>query len=150
MILLVRVGQLDLLQRLGSRVVIPEAAVLEIQRKGPGDPTVQALAHATWLSAVDPGPIPARIGAFGLGPGESAVLAYALANPGSGAILDDQAARNAAAALGIAHQGTLGVVLFAKTQGIISAARPIVEQLRQHGMFLSDQVMNQALGQVGE
>jgi predicted nucleic acid-binding protein len=62
----------------------------------------------------------------------------------------DQAARNAAAALRIAHQGTLGVVLFAKTQRIISAARPIVEQLRQHGMFLSDKVMNQALSQVGE
>jgi predicted nucleic acid-binding protein len=116
-ILLVRVGQLDLLQRLGSRVVIPEAAVLEIQRKGPADPAVQALAQATWLTVVDPGPIPARIGAFGLGPGESAVLAYALANPGSGAIVDDLAARNAAAALGIAHQGTLGVVLFAKTRG---------------------------------
>jgi predicted nucleic acid-binding protein len=131
-------------------VVIPEAAVLEIQRKGPANPAVQALARATWLTAVDPGPIPARIGAFGLGLGESAVLAYALVNPGSGAIVDDQAARNAAAALGIPHQGTLGVVLFAKTHGIISAARPIVEQLRQHGMFLSDNVMNQALSQVGE
>ena len=149
-ILLLRVGQLDLLQRLGPRVVIPEAAVLEIQRKGPADPAVQALAQATWLTAVDPGPIPARIGAFGLGLGESAVLAYALVNPGSGAIVDDQAARNAAAALGIPHQGTLGVVLFAKTQGIISAARPIVAQLRQHGMFLSDKVMNQALSQVRE
>ncbi len=48
------------------------------------------------------------------------------------------------------HQGTLGVVLFAKTQGLISAARPIVERLRQHGMFLSDRVMNHALRQVGE
>jgi predicted nucleic acid-binding protein len=77
-------------------------------------------------------------------------LAYALANPGSGAIVDDQAARDAAAALSIAHQGTLGVVLFSKTQGIISAARPIVEEPRQHGMFLSDKVTNQALSQVGE
>jgi predicted nucleic acid-binding protein len=149
-ILLVRVGQLDLLQRLGPRVVIPEAAVLEIPRKGPADPAVQALVQATWLTAVDPGPIPAQIAALGLVPGESAVLAYAVARHGSGAIVDDQAARNAAAALRIAHQGTLGVVLFAKTQGIISAARPLVEQLRQHGMFLSDKVMNQALSQVGE
>jgi predicted nucleic acid-binding protein len=149
-ILLARVGQLDLLQRLGPAVVIPDAAVLEICRSGPSDPAVQALAQATWLIKVDPGPIPANVAAFGLGDGENAVLAHALANPGSGAIIDDQAARNAAAALGIPHQGTLGVVVFAKTQGFITAARPVVEQLRQHGMYLSDQLMNQALAQVGE
>jgi len=90
------------------------------------------------------------VAVFGLGDGETAVLAHALAHPGSGAIVDDQAARSAAAALGIPHQGTLGVIVFAKVQGLIPAARPVVEQLRQYGMYLSDQVMNQALAQVGE
>jgi predicted nucleic acid-binding protein len=149
-ILLARVGQLDLLRQLGAAVVIPEAAVLEIRRRGPTDPAVQALAHAAWLISVDPGPVPPHVAAFGLGDGESAVLAHALANPGSGAIVDDQAARRAATALGIAHQGTLGVVVFAKTRALIPAARPVVEQLRRHGMYLTDQVMNQALAQVGE
>ena len=140
----------DALQQLGPAVVIPEAAVLEIQRRGPADPAVQALAQATWLVSVDPGPIPAHVAALGLGDGETAVLAHALANSGSGAILDDQAARHAAAALGIPHLGTLGVVIAAKAQGLITAARPVVEQLRQQGMYLSDQLMNQALAQVGE
>jgi predicted nucleic acid-binding protein len=149
-ILLAAVGRLDLLQRLGVPVVIPEAAVLEIQRKGAADPAVQALALATWLGSVDPGPTPANIAALRLGDGESAVLAHALANPGSGAILDDERARKAATALGIPHQGTIGVVVFAKRQGIIPAARPVVEQLRQQGMYLTDQLMNQALAQVGE
>ena len=149
-IFLARVGRLDLLRQMGPAVVIPDAAVLEVQRRGPTDPAVRALAAATWLATVDPGPIPARVAAFGLGAGETAVLAHALANPGSSAVLDDEAARNAAAALGIAYRGTLGVVISAKTQGLIPAARPVVEQLRQHGMYLSDQVMNQALAQVGE
>jgi predicted nucleic acid-binding protein len=48
------------------------------------------------------------------------------------------------------NQGTLAVVIFAKTMGLIPAARPVVEQLRQHGMHLSDRVMNQALAQIGE
>jgi predicted nucleic acid-binding protein len=149
-ILLAKVGLLDLLQQLGSPVVIPEAAVLEIQRRGSADPAVQALAQAKWLPSVDPGPIPTNLAAFGLGDGETAVLAHALVNSGSGAIVDDQAARNAAAALGIPHQGTLAVVVAAKAQGLIAAARPVVDQLRVHGMYLSDQVMNQALAQVGE
>jgi predicted nucleic acid-binding protein len=123
---------------------------VEIRRRGPTDPAVQALAQATWLVPVNPGPVPGRVAAFGLGDGETAVLAHALANAGSKAIIDDQAARHAATALGIAHQGTLGVVIFAKAQGLIPAARPVVEQLRQHGMYLTDQIMNQALAQVGE
>lgn len=149
-ILLAKVGLLDLLRQLGPAVVIPGAAVLEIQRRGSADPGVQALAQATWLTSVDPGPIPANVAAFGLGDGETAVLAHALANSGSSAIVDDQAARNAAAALGIPHQGTLGVVIAAKAHGLITAARPVVEQLRQQGMYLSDQMMNQALAQIGE
>lgn len=149
-ILLVQVGLLDLLRHLGSPVVIPEASVLEIQGKGPADPAAQALGQATWLVSVDPGPIPANVAALGLGDGETAVVTHALGNPGSGVILDDLAARKAAAALGITTQGTLALIVFAKAQGLIPAARPVVEQLRQRGMYLSDQVMNQALAKVGE
>ena len=112
--------------------------------------SVQALAQATWLATVDPDAIPPAVTAFGLGDGESAVLAYALANPGSVAILDDRAARHAAASLGILHQGTLALVIQAKLFGLVPAARPILEQLRQDGMYLSDQLMNQALAQIGE
>jgi predicted nucleic acid-binding protein len=48
------------------------------------------------------------------------------------------------------YQGTLSLVLLAKARGLVAAARPVVEQLRREGMYLSDQIMNQALAQVGE
>jgi predicted nucleic acid-binding protein len=149
-ILLTKARLLEVLRHLGSPVVIPEAAVHEVQQRGASHLSVQSLAQATWLVSVDPGPIPPAIAAFGLGAGESAVLAHALANPGSGAILDDQAARRAAAMLGIPHQGTLALILHAKRAGLISLARPVVELLRSEGMYLSDQLMNHALAQVGE
>jgi len=140
----------DLLKQLGPPVAILLAAAKEIQRRGVSDIAVQALAQATWLASVDPGPPPLKVAAFNLGDGESAVLTHALAHTGSRAILDDSAARSAAAALGIPHLGTLGLIVFAKTQGLLVAARPIVEQLRHHGMYLSDQLMNQVLAQVEE
>jgi len=149
-ILLAKVGLVDLLRQLGPTVVIPEAVALEIQRRGPADPAVQSLAQAAWLATVDPGPTAPVVAAYRLHPGESAVLTYALANPGSGVILDDLRARNCTAALGVPYQGTIGVVIYAKQQGWIPAARPVVERLRQVGMYLSDQLMNQALAQVGE
>ena len=52
--------------------------------------------------------------------------------------------------LGIPHQGTLALIIYAKQQGLVPAARPLVERLRQEGMYLSDQIVNQALAQIGE
>ncbi|HEY2737838.1 MAG TPA: DUF3368 domain-containing protein [Thermoanaerobaculia bacterium] len=46
--------------------------------------------------------------------------------------------------------GTLGLVLRAKRTGEISAARPLVEKLRDAGMYLSDRVLEPALRLVGE
>lgn len=149
-ILLSKVSLVDVLRELGAPVAIPHAAVIEISKRGPSDSGVQALARSTWLAQVDPGPIPPRVAAFGLGAGESSVITYALAHPGSGVVFDDRAARKAAAALSIPHQGTLSLILLAKARGLVAAARPILEQLRRDGMYLSDQIIKQTLAQVGE
>lgn len=95
-------------------------------------------------------PVPPQIQAWGLGQGESSVLAWAHAYPGTEAIIDDLAARRCAATFTIPVRGTLGLVLTAKQRGRIPAARPVLLQLRQGGMYLSDRVMNQALTLVGE
>lgn len=71
-------------------------------------------------------------------------------NPDTEVIVDDLAARRCAATLGIPLLGTLGLVLKAKQRGSVPAARPLLEQLRRSGLYLSDRVMNQALALVGE
>lgn len=145
-----KTGHLDLLRNLGSHIVIPDAAVREVEGRPHSDVSVQALSAASWLSRVTVNAIPQSVAHFSVGEGESAVLAYALAQNGTGAVLDDQAARLAATLPGIPHIGTLGVVVFAKAQGSIPSAKDVIEQLRQHGMYLSDKVMTRALAQVGE
>ncbi|BAY88690.1 DUF3368 domain-containing protein [Tolypothrix sp. PCC 7601] len=56
-------------------------------------------------------------------------------------ILDDRAAKTAALALGIPVRGTLGVILLAKRESKLAAARPIFEQLVQVGFRVSTQVV---------
>ncbi|MDJ1180214.1 DUF3368 domain-containing protein [Roseofilum sp. BLCC_M91] len=68
------------------------------------------------------------------------MLTWGYNNPGTEVILDDLAARRCADTLGIPTRGTLGLVLIAKQRGHISRARPILEQLRQSGMYLSDRL----------
>jgi len=131
-------------------VHIPRVVVEEIEEFGPTDPTATAVRQSDWLVVVDPGPAPAIIERWDLGAGETSVLTWAHAHPGTTAILDDLAARRCANSLGIPLRGTLGLVLTAKRRGVIPQARPVLEQLRAAGMYLSDSVMNRALKTAGE
>lgn len=150
LIFLARAGLIDFLQLLGPEIVVPEAVAIEIQRRGLTDVTVKAIANTAWLAVTQTLPIPPQIQSWGLGAGESSVLSWGYAHPGTEIILDDLPARRCAAAFNIPVRGTLGLVLIAKQRGIIPAARPVLMQLRQGGMFLSDKVMDQALALVNE
>lgn len=150
LIFLSRAGLLDLLQLISTEVVVPEPVAAEIVRRGPDDPAARALANTAWLVVAQAPPVPPEIQAWGLGQGESSVLAWAQAYPGTEVVTDDLAARRCAAALNIPMRGTLGLVLVAKRRGRIPAARAVLLQLRQGGMYLSDEVMNRALALVGE
>ncbi len=85
-----------------------------------------------------------------LGPGESSVVAWALARPGSVVIIDDLQARRCALTLRLPLVGTLAMVLLAKRTGAIDRARPAVETLVAHGMYLSPHIVAAALALVGE
>jgi predicted nucleic acid-binding protein len=78
------------------------------------------------------------------------VIAVALEQAGSVVVLDDLAARQCAHALNIPIEGTLGLLLIAKQVGLISAVRPVLEHLRQTGMYMTDRLMNQILAAAGE
>jgi predicted nucleic acid-binding protein len=84
-----------------------------------------------------------------VGAGESQVLTHCLSSGGL-AILDDGAARAAAKALQIQLTGSLGIILRAKKSGIISAARPLIDQLVASGSYLSTSLISAALLKVNE
>jgi predicted nucleic acid-binding protein len=65
--------------------------------------------------------------------------------------MDDRRGRRAAATIGVPVIGTLGLILVAKRQGVIGAARPVVEHLlRTTDWYLSVSFREQALARVGE
>lgn len=105
LIFLARGGYLDLLQLTGDRVLVPAPVAREIRARGSEDVTARALEDTHWLEVVDPPDVPSIIQAWDLGPGESAVLAWAYAHVGTEAILDDLAARRCAKTFGIPVRG---------------------------------------------
>lgn len=141
---------MGLLNVFTDRIFVPEPVAREIQGSGPDDITVRALRETNWIEIVPTPRIPEEIRTWGLGVGESSVLALAYSKPGIEAIIDDLAGRRCASALGIPLRGTLGIVLLAKKRGLIPEARPIMEDLIRAGLYLSDSVLNKALRRVGE
>jgi predicted nucleic acid-binding protein len=150
LIFLAGAGLAELLRLVGAPVQIPNAVVGEIERFSRTDAATLAVKQWDWLVVVDAGLAPAIIERWDLGSGETSVLTWAHAHPGTTAVVDDLAARRCANSLGIPVRGTLGLVLTAKRRGIIPNARPVVEQLRAAGMYLSNSVLNRALKTVGE
>lgn len=150
LIFLSRAGLPELLRLAGETILVPRAVHDELRERGSSDPAVRLIEEHEWLRVVQtPEPSPG-LQAWDLGPGEASVLAWCMENDGAEAILDDLAARNFAAAFRIPVRGTLGLVLRGKQKGLYEEARPILENLRKSGMYLSDHVLDRALEQVGE
>lgn len=148
LIVLSRAGRIDLLTLVGTPVHVPESVGREVRAHS--DEAARVLETVTWLHAVpDAGMMP-RVRGWDLGAGESAVLEWALANHPARVIIDDYAARKLAGILAIQVTGTLGLALLAKQRGMISLARPLVEEFLRAGLYLSEPIVQKALRLVGE
>ena len=140
------IGRLDLLTSLADEVVIPEIVAEELLRVA----DEAALAFSRSPLRRESVNAEGSVNRWRLGPGETAVLSFAKLNTGFVAILDDLAARRCAKAHGIHTRGTVGVTLLAKSRGIVRSARPILEELRAAGFYLSQELMTYALSLAGE
>ena len=148
-IALAKADRLHLLLDLSRELLIPEAVVAEILAGPPSDPARQALQRG-WGLPVAPHHISPDLLEWGLGVGETAVLAVAMERTPATAVLDDAAARTCAKALGIEVVGTLGVVLRAKRKALIPSAADVLKAMRTAGLRLNDEVARSALQRVGE
>ena len=149
-IYLARAGHFELLHLAAPEVLVPAAVADEILVRGMGDPAARALSETSWTRRVDMPDVPQSVLAWDLGPGESAVIAWALAHPGCLAVIDDLEGRRCAETHRIPLRGTLGLVLRAKRQGVIPEARSVLETLRASGMYLSRRLVDLAVAEVGE
>lgn len=145
-ITLAKAGYLQLVDELAPTVLIPDAVIQEILA-GPADDAGRKALESGWGRPASPMRTPPVILEWGLGAGESSVLALALETRGGSVVLDDDAARKCARGLKLPLLGTLGIILRAKRQGLIPAAAPVVMALRTAGLHLDDATIRDALKQ---
>jgi len=134
LIVLGKIGLLELLPRLAAKLTVPRGVVQEILAGPAGDPARAFLADPKGLVVAQAPAIAGKVAAWDLDRGESEVLSLALEHPDCEAIVDDRAARNCALALGIAYRGTLGVLLLAHRRGLTPDPAQTLHMVRDAGL----------------
>ncbi|EDN70587.1 conserved hypothetical protein [Beggiatoa sp. PS] len=145
-----RIGVLDWLPYLLSDISVPDAVVEELQQgqlKGYDVPNPN---NYSWLHVVKSLMIPSEWLALDLGAGELAAMTLGLENPHKIILLDDALARRIAQAAGLTVWGTLKILLEAKSQGLTDSIKPLVKQLQQSGMWISEEIYQRILALADE
>lgn len=149
-ILLSRIDRLDILEAYAAQIMVPERVLAEIRAGEPHDPSARRVAGIRGLAGLPDIPVPERLAHWTLDEGEAQVLAHALTGAAAAVILDDRAARRVAKILGLAMIGTVGLVAWARTTGVISEAAPVLEALCREGMRASPHLIDEVLRDLRE
>ena len=132
LIALARVEQLDLLQRLFGRVIVPPAvhAELAIDSNRPGARVLADALGTGWIT-VEALVEPTMLWELTqlLGPGEAEAIAIAEQEDARFLLIDDARGRRTARSRGIPIVGVAGVLLAAKSRGALTAVGPVLDDL---------------------
>lgn len=149
LILLGKTAQLEWLPRLGE-VIIPAAVADEVLAGRPDDPArkfIESSIPGEWIREVTDRQ---EVVAWDLGPGETAVISWAMEGAEYEAVLDDAAARRCCDVFGVRVRGTLSLVALAKKRGWVKACRPVFALLREAGLYVSPDLLEQVAKSAGE
>ena len=140
LIVLTKIGELDVLQRLYGIVLTTPVVAAEFGRSLPEWIQLESARNIRQEQEL----------AKQLDAGESSAIALALEKSGSTVVLDDYKARRIADRLGVQLTGTLGVLIRAKKRGVIPALRPLLERIRETDFRFSQELEAEALRAVDE
>lgn len=148
-IVLAKAGLEHLLGDLCPNIRLPESVACEVLAGPPDDPA-RKLIETGWGHRASVSDIPLTVLEWGLGRGESEVIAGGLRTPRSTVVLDDALARSCAKTAGLPVLGTLGVILRAKHRGILASALEALTAVRDSGLYVDEQTITVILHSVGE
>jgi predicted nucleic acid-binding protein len=138
-----------ILSDLFDEIVVPRAVWQEITASATIDEASRVMSEVDWLTQVSVPPAEAVV-QWDLGAGETEVLSFALTHPAFKPVFDDRAARKCARSLGLNTLGTGAILILAKEKKIIESVEEALMTLRNHGMWISDPLIELLKKEAGE
>lgn len=151
LILLAKIGRLDLLPQLYEEVVIPASVLHEIRAKrGTEARSIGALvrSHKFRLRRATRRALKAL--PADLGAGEREAIALAVELGADLVVLDDQQGRQVARETGLSVTGTIGIFLEAWKRSMIPSMRRELDRLIEAGMWIDEAFYHRILQESGE
>ena len=136
---LFQTGNLKLLHDLFGGILVPAAVAAEINAGLRMGFSLPQIADYDWITVVEVGELTSVSLPPSLGDGEREAIVLASRLPDPLIIVDDKAARYQASLLGIETTGIVGVLIRAKSVGLVRDVRPILMQLQTIGFQLDEE-----------
>lgn len=142
---LAKIGRISLLKKLATEVLIPPFVHKELYGKIGLESDQIDLALSDFINVVDLESLELKVDEqplINLGQGEKQSILLASTLQGDALLLiDDRAGRQAAQSLNISMIGLVGFLLLSKEQGFIDNVGSLLQELRDAGYWLSDEVI---------
>lgn len=145
------INHLEILHKIYGEVFIPNAVYLEISAKPESKCKKDVDNASSWLKIEKiKDEMAKKLYKTQLHEGEVEVMILAQEMSANLAIIDDANAKKHAKYLGITVTGTLGVLIKAKKIGIIPALKPLIENMINNGIYISNDLVKKCLTAVNE
>lgn len=151
LIALSHVRQLDILRKLYGEIIIPEAVYNELSVKAESICKKAVDKSLDWIRVEKiENQLAKSMYKTQLHDGEVEVMILSKEIGADVVIIDDANAKKHAKYLGLPVTGTLGVLIKAKQMGYVGELKPVLYQLVENGIYISQKVLDLCLKQVGE
>jgi predicted nucleic acid-binding protein len=145
------IDSLHLLKEIYGTIIIPNAVKMEIEAKKKSKAQTQIEAFSEWIQI---GTIKntdqKRIFRTQLHDGEVEVIILGQELDADLLVIDDYVAREYAKYLGFNIVGTVGILLLAKTMGLIHQIKPLVDRMVANNIYVSDRLYSEIMQLAGE
>lgn len=142
---LLKIGKLDLLHKMYSKVIIPKAVFEEIEN-GKDKSYYADLSKIDWIDIIEISNVDSRSFFVDLDDGEAEVLVLAKELKADLVIMDELMGRRFAKQLNYNLTGTIGVLLKAKENRIIPSIGKLLIELTKKGTWINPKLIEKVLG----
>jgi len=150
LIILGNIDGLKILKELYGEIIIPRAVFEEVTSKA-DNAKLNLSQNLSWIKVLEVQDKSNRkMYQAKLHDGEVEVMMLANEISADLLIIDDNAAKKTAKFLGFTVTGTLGVILKAKSEGIIPQVKPIVDEMLRQGFYISPKIIETVLKTANE